>query len=193
MKFFALISLLCWWQNVIAGDSPRSQNIDILVAMDTDSLLNVYNNGSSDPKKPKVIKHEYVYMITPSKNVVSNQASGELHVKANVGDTLRYFSLSETLNLETQVFVYRIYADKNDTISEPKVVSLENTPCVVIEDGDITKAFQSKCTNYYLSSVTKRAGTVSYRVLFALFVKDRELNKMVLQGYFEWDPKITLG
>ena len=66
-----------------------SRVTDVLVSIDTETILKKYPNISKNPAAPTMIDVNYMYMVTNQNNVVSGQAGGELNLKAQVGDLIR--------------------------------------------------------------------------------------------------------
>ena len=54
-----------------------SRVTDVLVTIDTETILKKYPGISKDPKNPTLIDWHHVYMVTNQDNVVSGQAGGE--------------------------------------------------------------------------------------------------------------------
>ncbi|WP_209311906.1 MULTISPECIES: AidA/PixA family protein [Bradyrhizobium] len=97
-----------------------SRVTDILVAFDTESILQKYSNPSKRPDSPTLIDFRHVYMITNQDNVISGQAGGELDLKAQVGDLIRWRETSLSLGFEKSVIFYRFIGKVgNELISTP--------------------------------------------------------------------------
>ncbi len=84
-----------------------SRVTDVLVSFDTETILKKYPNPSRNPDQPTLIDWQHVYMITNQDNVVSGQAGGELDLKAQVGDLIRWRETSLSLGFEKSVIFYR--------------------------------------------------------------------------------------
>jgi nematocidal protein AidA len=83
-----------------------SRVTDVLVSFDTETILKKYPNPSKNPAAPTLIDWRYVYMVTNQDNVISGQAGGELDLKAQVGDLIRWRETSLSLGFENQVVFY---------------------------------------------------------------------------------------
>uniref|UniRef100_A0A8D8XJE4 Inclusion body protein n=1 Tax=Cacopsylla melanoneura TaxID=428564 RepID=A0A8D8XJE4_9HEMI len=166
---------------------------NILVVIDTDRLEADYKDAhrSLDPEKPTPLEHKYAFMITNNDNVVSGQATADLHIKGLVGDTVKWFGTSETNNFDIQVIVYNIKHDKSDILSEVRqeVYGKKYTYPKSKDMADIDHIYFK---TFKLDASLKEVGSVDYHVCFAVYTTVNS-NERQLFGYFEWDPKITVG
>lgn len=97
-----------------------SRVTDVLVSIDTETILKKYPNISKDPANPTFIDVNHVYMITSQDNVIQGQAGGELDLKAQVGDLIRWRETSLSQSFETAVIFYKFIAnDGEQLISTP--------------------------------------------------------------------------
>ncbi len=97
-----------------------SRVTDVLVSFDTETILQKYPNPSKNPDAPTLIDFHHVYMITNQDNVVSGQAGGELDLRAQVGDLIRWRETSLSLGFEKSVIFYRFIGNVgNELISTP--------------------------------------------------------------------------
>jgi hypothetical protein len=87
-----------------------SRVTDVLVAIDTATILQKYTGCSKSADSPTLIDPKYVYMITNQDNAISGQAGGELDLKAQVGDLIRWRETSLSLGFETAAIFYRFIA-----------------------------------------------------------------------------------
>src|SRR4051812_29745795 len=73
-----------------------SDIVDIEIVVDTANLIAANPNPSKDPKSPTGVGHNYAYMVAPSEYVKSGQASGDLSISVDVGDTIRWRMTSQS-------------------------------------------------------------------------------------------------
>lgn len=164
-----------------------SRVTDVLVAIDTATILQKYTSCSKSPDSPTFIDTKYVYMITNQDNVISGQAGGELDLKAQVGDLIRWRETSLSLGFETQAIFYRFIGNVgNDLISTPTSRTAEaSLPHPNSSNPSIPTC--QKVANYYWSSETLKTGRVTYH--FNFMIVDRNCKAL---AYCSWDPFITI-
>lgn len=174
-----------------------SNYIDIEIVIDTVSLLKAFPNPSKDYNNPTGIDHtSYSYMIAQTAFVNSGQASGNLSVKALVNDTIRWRSLSLSGNSSQSAVIYDMQQFAGTTVTSP-VFSIESQPYAplpTLSGGYNTKPpTYTKVTenDYFLQATVTNHGTEQYKVLFYVTAEDANGN-LVNQGYFYWDPTITV-
>lgn len=164
-----------------------SRVTDVLVAFDTETILQKYPNPSKNPNAPTLIDFHHVYMITNQDNVINGQAGGELDLKAQVGDLIRWRETSLSLGFEKSVIFYKFIGNVgNELISTPTPRKAEASFAQPNTTNPSVPTCQ-KIANYYWSSETLSTGRVTYH--FNFMVVDRNCNAM---GYFSWDPFITI-
>lgn len=112
-----------------------SRVTDVLVSFDTETILKKYPNPSKNPAAPTLIDWRYVYMVTNQDNVISGQAGGELDLKAQVGDLIRWRETSLSLGFENQVVFYKFVGNVgNELISTPTPRSSVTTTAASLPD-----------------------------------------------------------
>ncbi|VVP51240.1 inclusion body family protein [Pseudomonas fluorescens] len=164
-----------------------SRVTDVLVTIDTETILKNYPNISKNPAAPTLIDVKHVYMVTNQDNVVSGQAGGELNLKAQVGDLIRWRETSLSQGFETAVVFYQFIANAGkELISTP--TPRKATACIAIPNtSNPSVPSCQKVDNYYWSSETLSTGSVTYH--FNFLIVDRECK---IVGCCSWDPFITI-
>ncbi|WGS52155.1 inclusion body family protein [Paraburkholderia sp. D15] len=164
-----------------------SRVTDVLVSFDTATILQAYPNPSKNPDAPTQIDPRYVYMITNQDNVISGQAGGELDIKAQVGDLIRWRETSLSLGFETQAIFYRFIGNVgNELISTPTPRMAEASIPVPNTSNPAVPTCQ-KVANYYWSSEMLKEGRVTYHFNFQIIDRACKSN-----GCFSWDPFISI-
>ncbi|KVV45831.1 inclusion body protein [Burkholderia territorii] len=164
-----------------------SRVTDVLVSIDTETILKNYPNPSKDPKNPTLIDWKHVYMVTNQDNVVSGQAGGELDLKAQVGDLIRWRETSLSLGFEKQVIFYGFIANQGrELISTPTPRKATASVPIPNPSSPSTPTCQ-KLDNYYWSSETLSEGRVIYHFYFQII--DRNCQSL---GCYQWDPFISI-
>lgn len=164
-----------------------SRVTDILVSIDTETILSKYPNISKNPAAPTLIDVNHVYMVTNQNNVISGQAGGELNLKAQVGDLIRWRETSLSQSFETAVVFYKFISGQgNDLISTPTPRKATASVAVPNTSNPSVPSCQ-KVDNYYWSSETLAVGSVTYHFNFLIVNRDCQI-----VGCCSWDPFITI-
>jgi hypothetical protein len=71
-------------------DTASSQIINVMVVIDTDSIIRDFPSRSTDSNSPTAVNNtKYFYMVARSDNTLSGGGTGNLSIRANVGDIIR--------------------------------------------------------------------------------------------------------
>ncbi|KVD78920.1 inclusion body protein [Burkholderia sp. ABCPW 14] len=161
-----------------------SRVTDVLVAVDTETILQKYPNASN-PNNPLLIDWHHIDLITNQDNVISGQAGGELNLKAEAGDLVRWRESSVSLGFEKQVIFYKFIANQGgELITTPR---LAETSLPVPNTSDPAKPKCQTVQNYFWSSEVLKRGRVTYHFQFVIL--DRRCQ---ICGCCQWDPFITI-
>jgi hypothetical protein len=171
-----------------------SEIIDIEIVVDTANLLASINNPSQNPSAPTPIGHNYAYMVAPNEFVRSGQASGDLSISADVGDTVRWRMVSQSGNTSYSANLQNIVIFSGTQVTSTtggKLLNVE-TPVPGTTPGNITLPPTFSATpqyDFYLTADIVQGGTGNYNVSFA--VLQYHSGSLQVLGYFVWDPTIT--
>lgn len=197
MKSIILLSVVAFMStlNIAVADYLGSTKIiEVLVVIDTHRLItdnyNNYVNISKDPDHPTAIGHNYAFMITNNDNLVSGQATADLHIKAISGDMINWYGTSESNNFDNQVIVYHI-SHTTKFLSEVKL-EVRKKENVFPKDNDIKDLEGIKIGSLMISATVRDSGKVNYDVYFGIYKTVRDTGKREVYGYFKWDPTITI-
>lgn len=164
-----------------------SRVTDVLVSIDTETILKKYPNISKDPASPTFIDVNHVYMVTNQDNVIQGQAGGELDLKAQVGDLIRWRETSLSQSFETAVIFYKFIANAGaQLISTPSPRKAIASVAVPNTSNPSVPSCQ-KVDNHYWSSETLECGRVTYH--FQFLIVDRNCS---IVGCCTWDPFISI-
>ncbi|UVM49209.1 MULTISPECIES: inclusion body family protein [unclassified Pseudomonas] len=164
-----------------------SRVTDVLVSIDTETILKNYPNISKNPHTPTTIDFRHVYMVTNQNNVVSGQAGGELDLKAQVGDLIRWREASLSLGFEQAVIFYKFIGNVgNELISTPTPRKATASFAVPNTSNPSVPSCQ-KVDNHYWSSETLACGRVTYHFNFLIVDRDCQII-----GCCAWDPFISI-
>lgn len=166
---------------------------NILVVVDTDSLMQDYPTPSKDPSNPTRVTYDYVYLIAPKEHAISGSKTGDIDIKIKPQNTIRFYGTSENLNFESAVIVYNLnYTSNSQDASPPQKQNIAES-CVFPESANIDQITQSPCNILTVDSTVYEAGKISYDVHFAVFVMTRDSDHKVLYGCFSWNPKVSVN
>ncbi len=171
-----------------------SKTINILITIDTDAVEKKYPNPSKKQNSPTGIAHNMGYMVATGTTVNSGQGTGDLSIKALVGDTVRAFALSGSNNFEDSVLLYGMPRYSGTEVFGP--FNYQNFTKSAVFPQSTSTPLPARIQNqefwFYQASVSK-SGTEGYKVEFAMYKRDQNSGKPVLFGYFAWDPQITVA
>jgi hypothetical protein len=161
--------------------------IDVLIAFDTETIVKVYG-PNQDPNSPRSVNPSLIYMIVRKSNALSGQANGNLNIKAQVDDVIRWCETSLSLSADSNAILYKyIPLYGRDLISEA-VPCISDFEVPLPNPDDPLHPTMRKTKSYYWSSIVKKEGSVIYT--FRFMILDRDEN---IVGYYYWDPYITIG
>jgi len=171
-----------------------SKTINILIAIDTDSVKAQYKNPSKDSNNPTGIAHNLGYMVATGTKVNSGQGTGDLSITALVGDTLRAFATSGSDNFEDAVLLYGLPWFKGDHVTDD--FQYKNFTKSTVIPNSPTQPLPAKIADedfwFYQTDIVKK-GTEGYGVRFGLYTRDLGTGQPVIYGYYWWDPEITVA
>lgn len=171
-----------------------SEIIDIEIVVDTANLIAQVKNPSTNPQNPTGIGHNFAYMIAANDYVKSGQASGDLSISADVGDTIRWRMISLSGNTGYSASLQNIQRFANDQITSPTKGELiePQSPVPGTTAGPIAlPPTFTTATDYdfFLTADVVKAGTENYNVSFV--VQRYHAGALQVLGYFVWDPVLT--
>ena len=162
--------------------------IDILIAVDTETIISTYGTNT-DSNNPVQVANaaNLIYMIVRSDEVVTGNGGTELKVAAQTLDVIRWRETSLTLNATYSTILYEFVAISGDDLISnpiPLIVEVED-PLPVPADPlhPTTQEIQS----YFWNCTVLKAGTVTYHFKFMIMDRDNKV-----QGYYWWDPYIQI-
>lgn len=152
------------------------------------------SNPSKDPNNPTGIGHNFAYMIAANDYVKSGQATGDLSISADVGDTVRWRMISLSGNTGYSASLQNIKRFAGDPITsattgeliEPQVPVPGTTPGPIALPPTFTTATEY---DFFLTADIIMAGTENYNV--SLVVQRYHAGTLQVLGYFYWDPTLT--
>ncbi|MDQ1857496.1 MULTISPECIES: inclusion body family protein [Chryseobacterium] len=173
-----------------------SQEIDVLIVIDTDYVRSTYPNPSKDPNNPTGIDHNSQHMIVSNANAISGQGTADLNFSARAGDIVSFRGTSIYQNSDDAVIIYNIkYWSGDQVFNSFMYNSVERRQAAVpnLNSQNGLPAASADITFASIDSKVKATGTENFYVQFGLYILDpNDSNKQILYGYFYWDPTITV-
>lgn len=171
-----------------------SDIIDIEIVVDTANLIASTTSPSKNPQSPTPIGHNFAYMVAASAHVKSGQASGDLSISADVGDTIRWRMISLSGNTSYSASLQNIQRFGGTQITsategeliEPQTPVPGTTPGKIALPPTFTTVTGY---DFFLTADIDVAGTENYNVSFV--VQHYHAGALQVLGYFVWDPAIT--
>jgi hypothetical protein len=167
--------------------------IYVTIVIDADTVITTHPNPSTDPNHPTPIGHDMGFMTTSSEYVVSGNGTGDLVIKAEVDDVLRWTSVSESHNMDAAVFTYAFEKFGGTQVTGP--ITLEPfTKTAIFPTAANPPAVKQVPQNFwFMVCDVNNVGTENYNVKFGLYTRTRGSDGQGLYGYFYWDPTLQVN
>lgn len=178
---------------IILAANGTSEVIYVTIVIDTDTVITNYPNPSQDPQNPTGIAHDLGFLVTSREYVVSGNGTGDLNIKAEVGDTLRWTSMSESDNMDTAVFTYAFNQSGGTKVTGNVTLDTFTTQSMFPTSANPPQVNQINQNYWFMTCNITDNGTESYTVNFGLYRRTRGVPGQALFGYFYWDPTLTVG
>lgn len=170
-----------------------SKIIDILVVIDAETLATTLPGGT--PEAPHDLgwggqSDVYVFMLAKRSVATGGEASSELTVQADSGDTVRWSVTSPDAGLNYSLILHDFRATSNaQAISTPVMIDIsfnDYQPADVTQPNGARKAVPRQ-DYVWTAQLTTPGVTVRYNWDFSIIDRD---NKVL--GCYRWDPYITI-
>jgi hypothetical protein len=166
--------------------SSRNEIINVEIIIDTDRVINDFEIPSTDDDSPIVIDHNYMYVVVSTPNeTVGNENNLNLKLSAEVGDVIRFNTISEYNNMDNSALLCEVKKIKGANVFgrfKSKVfnkISIE----AAIGESPLPPVFVKRAFWFYESSV-KKIGKETFSLKFALYIRKRGQQDPVLWGYY---------
>lgn len=175
-------------------DIITHSSIDILVVIDSDSLIDNYKSKSpsQDPSQPTTVTTDYAHMLTSINHEgVMDQASSYLTIQCKPGDIINWYGVSVSNNYNNQIIVYSINHDSK-LLTETTMITTQTENIVVVNNNITEIESITMKTNVISLNVIQNTEShssnenVRYTLNFAVYATG-ERKKRELFGYFTWD------
>lgn len=178
------------------AEQASSQEISVLIVIDTEYVKTNYPHPSQDPNNPTGIDHNSQFMIcTGSRGAVTGQGTADLKFQANPGDFTTFYGTSIYDNSDDAVIVYGIKYWSGDNVFNQFVPNIVTRNGAVMPDPNTPAGIPPKHVQLSFSSIGSRvakAGTENFYVFFALYTLGSDGETQNLFGYYYWDPSIQV-
>ena len=176
-----------------------SSQVDILCAIDAQTILEKYPNPSTNPAAPTVINNGLIYMTVKKDQALSGNGGGELKVGIHIGDNLRWREQTLSLNFEYSVQFYNFVSSSQNLITLPPTLvgGVQADGTLSEKDTAMPKHVSgappwlptsiNDAPYHFWQSTAEAAGEVTYHWQFV--IADDAGN---VKGYFQWDPFIHI-
>lgn len=178
--------------NALAANGT-SEVIYVTIVIDTDTVITRFPNPSQDPNSPTGIQHDLGFMVTSSEYVISGNGTGDVVIRAEVGDVIRWTSMSESNNNDSAVFTYAFNRSGGTQVLGPLTLNTFTKQAIVPASANPPTVTQADQNFWFLNGNVTNKGTESYTVSFGLYRRQRGTPGQTLYGYFYWDPTLQVG
>lgn len=186
-------------ENELVELASTNEIINVEIVIDTDKLISDMKKQGKTPSKiqssPTGIDHTYQYMVVSTLANIKGQGTSELTFQAEVGDVVRFNTISEYNNMDNAVLLYGIEKFPGTVVNVFNDFSSKVYTKTVIQANNgqspLPVSYADVKFWFYESSVAK-AGTENFMISFALYTRVRGQANPVLYGYFQWDPTIVV-
>ncbi|WP_281322452.1 AidA/PixA family protein [Flavobacterium aestivum] len=160
--------------------------INVEIIIDTDRLIDDFENPSQDIDSPIAIDHNYMYVAVSTPNgTVGSENNTKLKLSAEVGDVIRFNAISEYNNMDNSVLLCDIKKVKGANVFKKFKSKVYNKISIeaAIGESPLPPVFAKRNFWFYESSV-KKIGKETLSLKFALYVRVRGQKDPVFWGYF---------
>ncbi|GEJ48058.1 MULTISPECIES: inclusion body family protein [unclassified Chryseobacterium] len=176
--------------------NASSQEIDVLIVIDTDYVRSHYKSPSTDPNNPVGIDHNSQHMIVSNANAISGQGTADLNFSARAGDIVSFRGTSIYQNSDDAVIIYNIKYWSGDQVFNNFVYNSVERRKAAVPNVNSQNGLPATTADITFASIDARVratGKENFYVQFGLYILDpNDSNKQILYGYFYWDPTITV-
>lgn len=167
--------------------STEQEIIDVLIAVDTETIISKFGTNT-DPDKPvQVTDSSLIFMITKSDDAVTGNAGSELKIGAKTLDTIRWRETSLSLNAIYSALLYKFVPTAGGDLISPPIPLLAQVQTPLPDPSNPTIPKTQTIESYFWDSTVLSPGNVTYH--FNFMIIDRSGN---VQGYYWWDPFIQI-
>jgi hypothetical protein len=180
---------------MVTQDSAGSSNniINVLVMLDTEEIIKTYKTPSQEKDNPTTMPTAtpLAYMVATRGSVISGAGGGNLVIKANVGDVIRWTGQSESANFDSSILIYDLQRVGGDEVfTAPTFKKYTKSSMMPAQTTIFPVTFVDQ-TYWFMQADISNKGKEDYRVKFALYNRP-DGGAQKLYGFFTWDPSIKV-
>lgn len=165
-------------------------DVNVLISIDAETILSKFGKNSNSDE-PQYISNadDYITMLVRQKNVIEKQKASELHVKLPLQKSVRWRGTTLTMNSEYTCLLYKheMFGTNNEIISDPQPYLVQGLQVPLPNKKDPLNPTTQKINSYFWGAVAEKEGSQNYYFRFMILNRTGEK-----QGYYKWDPKITV-
>lgn len=174
--------------------ASSSQDINILVVIDTEWVKRTYPSPSQNQASPTGIAHNGQFMLCTGARGIQGQGTADLEFTAYPRDRVMFTGVSIYDNSDDAVIIYDIKHFKGDQVFNQFNCNTVVRNGAVVPNPDSPSRnglppLQKQLTFATFDSSVRNSGTEYFGVCFGLY-KLVGGQKQELFGYYWWDPKI---
>ncbi|MEM7537778.1 MAG: inclusion body family protein [Chloroflexota bacterium] len=164
-----------------------SKVIDILIVVDAETIIKDYGRNN-EPAEAAQINSDHVFMTVKEDQALSGQGGGDLEIKANVGDILRWRQTTISLGsgYSAMLCEFKQTAGKDLIINDGPRTNKVIVP--LPNPNDVYHPNTQVITDYHWNGEVNDYGSEYYAFLF--LITDRHGKT---QGFYSWDPKVQVN
>ncbi|KAF0249120.1 MAG: aidA [bacterium] len=172
--------------------SDQTQTIDILIAVDAETILSKFSNNLGSQDNPTHTLDQYLRMIARHNNTLLGIGNSGIDIKAEIGNNVRWRAASLSINFDYDVLIYRFsnppltQGQNLGYISVPEALDGTIQEPVLNPDNPSQPVFR-EVTNYYWQSTIKKTGIIGYNFHFMITGRNGKV-----YGYFQGGGLITV-
>ncbi|PJJ07125.1 inclusion body protein [Flavobacterium sp. 1] len=160
--------------------------INVQIIIDTDKLISDFETPSVDDESPIAIDHNYMYVVVSTPNeTIGHESNINLKLSAEVGDIIRFNTISEYNNMDNSVLLCEVKKVKGANVFGRFKSKFFNKISIeaAIGESPLPPVFVKRAFWFYESSV-KKIGKETFSLKFALYVRRRGQQDPILWGYY---------
>ena len=172
--------------------------IDVAIVFDIQALNEKYRNAGRNPNAPTAVDHDDACLVAAMRNVpdLATQATADLALTAFSGDIVRWRTVSLPGSGTEHAVIYRLqrFAGLPTTgAAKPRLARAWRALPRLRADGTVNPhdGEGTRTRSYRVDCPVTGTGMERYQVWFYV-AKGAHGAALNIQGYFYWDPSITI-
>jgi nematocidal protein AidA len=167
--------------------------INVMTVIGVDAIIAANPNLSKDATKPTPIGHANIWMVSDDpRGWSTNGDPANISLKANVGDTLSFYTASMVDNSDSAAFIYQL--NGGAPVLNPSVVNIITLQGAAQPTAPNGYPFQPAKESFSScdAKVSRQGTAQNFWACAALFTTDNSGENQILAGYVTWDPTVVV-